>query len=422
MKYTKSNEEKSRVTIDYVVTMEEFEPYLEKSYQKNKHQFSLPGFRKGKVPRKMVELNWGKEVLFDDALNALIPDLYEESIRELDLEPVTQPVFTMDEVGEEEIKFNAVIALMPEVKLGQYKDFDIEELSTEVTDEDVEERIKKEAEANARLVPIKRKAKKGDVATIDFEGFVDGEAFEGGKAEGYDLELGSNTFIPGFEKGLMGCKTGEEHDVEVTFPEDYPGELAGKDAVFKVKVHEVKTKELPEIDDEFAQDVSEYDTLDEYKEYLKEEIKKEKEEAAVNHKADETYKRIIENLEVELPQEMIDQEAERLIQDFEHRLSHQNFSIDQYLEATGSTREEMLDNFKPQAEMNIKQSLAVEEIAKAENFDVTQEEIDEELKAIQESTNTSLEELEKIFGKDDYAMIKEDKKRRKAFEIMRGNI
>lgn len=422
MKYTKSNEEKSKVTIDYVVPMEEFEPYLEKSYQKNKHQFSLPGFRKGKVPRKMVELNWGREVLFDDALNELIPELYDESIKELELDPVTQPVFTMDEVGEEEIKFNAVVVLMPEVKLGQYKDFEIEELSTDVTDDEVDERIKLEAETNARLVPVEREAKEGDTLTIDFEGFIDDEPFEGGKAEGFDLELGSKSFIPGFEEGLEGTKAGEELDVKVTFPEDYPGELAAKEAIFKVKVHEVKEKELPAIDDDFAADVSEFDTLDEYKAYLKEEIQKEKEEEARNHKADETFKRIIENLEVELPQEMIDQEADRLVHDFEHRLSHQNFSLEQYLEATGSDEDTLRETFKPQAEMNIKQSLAVEEIVKQEDLEITPEEVDEEIKRIQEATNTPLEEIKKIFEADDYAMIKDDMKRRKAFEIMKGSM
>lgn len=422
MKYTKSNEEKSKVTIDYVVPMEEFEPYLEKSYQKNKHQFSLPGFRKGKVPRKMVELNWGREVLFDDALNELIPELYDESIKELELDPVTQPVFTMDEVGEEEIKFNAVVVLMPEVKLGQYKDFEIEELSTDVTDDEVDERIKLEAETNARLVPVEREAKEGDTLTIDFEGFIDDEPFEGGKAEGYDLELGSKSFIPGFEEGLEGTKAGEELDVKVTFPEDYPGELAAKEAIFKVKVHEVKEKELPAIDDDFAADVSEFDTLDEYKTYLKEEIQKEKEEEARNHKADETFKRIIENLEVELPQEMIDQEADRLVHDFEHRLSHQNFSLEQYLEATGSDKDTLRETFKPQAEMNIKQSLAVEEIVKQEDLEISPEEVDEEIKRIQEATNTPLEEIKKIFEADDYAMIKDDMKRRKAFEIMKGSM
>lgn len=412
----------AKLTIE--VSAEEFEAAIEKAYQKNKSKLSVPGFRKGKVPRKMIEQMYGKEIFFEDAANFVIPSAYAKAVDECTEEIVSQP--TIDVVQVEAGKpfiFTAEVALKPEVTLGKYKGVEVEKADTTVTEEEVNAAIDKERESNARTISIEDRAvKDGDMTVLDFEGFVDGVAFEGGKGENYPLTIGSNTFIPGFEEQLIGAELNKETEVNVTFPEDYQAaELAGKPAVFKCTIKEIKEKQLPELDDEFASEVSEFDTLAEYKEDVKKNLTEKKEAEAKNAKEDKVVDAIIEDAKMDIPEAMIATQQRQMADDFAQRIQMQGISIDQYFQFTGLTREAFLEQMKPQAEKRIKSRLVLEAVAKAENMEASEEEYKAEIKRMAEAYQMEEDKLTEMIGSFEEKSIKEDLCIKKAVDFVVEN-
>lgn len=375
--------EKNMAKLTIEVSAEELEKAIETAYQKNKNKMSVPGFRKGKVPRKMIEKMYGTGVFYEEAANELIPTAYEEALKENeDLEVVSQP--TIDVVQIEAGKpfiFTAEVALKPEVTLGDYKGIEVEKAEVTVSDEEVDAEINRERENNARTITVDDRAVvDGDIVNIDFEGFTDGEAFEGGKGEGYDLTIGSHSFIDTFEDQLVGKNIGDEVEVNVTFPEEYHApDLAGKPALFKVKINGIQTKELPELDDDFAQDVSEFDTMDEYKADVKAKLEEKKTAEANNAKEDAVITKIIENATMEIPDAMIDTQVRQMVNDFAQRLQMQGLSFEQYMQFTGATPEQLLEQMKPQAIERIQSRLVLEAIVAAENIEATEDEFKAEM-------------------------------------------
>ena len=348
---------------------------------KQKNKIAMPGFRKGKVPRQMIEKMYGPEIFYDDAANALIPKAYSEAYDECDLEIVSRPEINIVQIEKgKSFIFTADVATKPEVKLGEYKGLEVDKVSTRVTQKEVDAKIQEEAEKNAREVVVTdRPVADGDEVILDFEGFVDGEAFEGGKGENYPLTIGSGSFIPGFEEQLVGAEAEKEVEVKVTFPEDYHAEeLKGKEAVFKCTVHEIKAKELPELDDEFASEVSEFDTLDELKADIKAKIKEQKVNDGKRAQEDAAVDAIIESAKMDLPEAMVDTQARQMLDEFAQRMQQQGLTLDQYMQFTGMTADKMMDELRPQAEKRIKTRLVLEAIAKAENIEITDEKLDEE--------------------------------------------
>lgn len=412
----------AKLTIE--ASAEEFEAAVEKAYQKNKNKLSVPGFRKGKVPRKMIEQMYGKEIFFEDAANFVIPSAYAKAVDECTEEIVSQP--TIDVVQIEAGKpfiFTAEVALKPEVTLGKYKGVEVEKADTTVTDEEVNAAIDKERESNARTISIEDRAvKDGDMTVLDFEGFVDGVAFEGGKGENYPLTIGSNTFIPGFEEQLIGAELNKETEVNVTFPEDYQAaELAGKPAVFKCTIKEIKEKQLPELDDEFASEVSEFDTLAEYKEDVKKNLTEKKEAEAKNAKEDKVVDAIIADAKMDIPEAMIATQQRQMADDFAQRIQMQGISIDQYFQFTGLTREAFLEQMKPQAEKRIKSRLVLEAVAKAENMEASEDEYKAEIKRMAEAYQMEEDKLTEMIGSFEEKSIKEDLCIKKAVDFVVEN-
>ena len=412
----------AKLTIE--ASAEDFEAAIEKAYQKNKGKLSVPGFRKGKVPRNMVEKMYGKEIFFEDAANYVIPTAYAKAVEECTEEIVSQP--TIDVVQMEAGKpfiFTAEVALKPEVELGKYKGVEVEKSDVEVTEDEVNEAINKERENNARTVVVEDRAvKDGDMTVLDFEGFVDGVAFEGGKGENYPLTIGSNAFIPGFEAQLVGAEIGKEVEVNVTFPEDYQAEdLAGKAAVFKCTIKEIKEKELPELDDEFASEVSEFDTLAEYKEDVKKNLTERKESAAKNAKEDKVIEAIIADAKMDIPAAMVATQQRQMADDFAQRIQMQGISLEQYFQFTGLTRETFLEQMKPQAEKRIKSRLVLEAVAKAENIQVSDDEYNDEIKKMAEAYQMEVAKLEEMIGEFDKKAIREDLCIKKAVEFVVEN-
>ena len=412
----------AKLTIE--AAAEDFEKAVEQAYQKNKNKLSVPGFRKGKVPRKMIEQMYGKEVFYEEAANIVIPSAYAKAVDECEEEIVSQP--TIDVVQLEAGKpfiFTAEVALKPEVTLGKYKGIEIDKIDTTVTDEEVEEAINKERENNARTIAVEDRAvKAGDMTILDFEGFVDGVAFEGGKGENYPLTIGSNTFIPGFEDQLIGAEINKEVEVNVTFPEDYQSEeLAGKAAVFKCTIKEIKEKELPELDDEFASEVSEFDTLAEYKEDVKKNLEDKKAADAKNQKEDKVIEAIIEDAKMDIPAAMVTTQQRQMADDFAQRLQMQGLSIDQYFQFTGLSRDTFLEQMKPQAEKRIKSRLVLEAVAKAENIEVSEEEFKEEINKMAEAYQMEAAKLEEMIGQFETKAIKEDLAIKKAVDFVIEN-
>ena len=374
-----ANEVKFEITVE----AEKFEEATKKVYFKSAKYFNIPGFRKGKAPMQIVEKYYGKEIFYEDAFNEVAQEALEEAVEENKVEVVSRPEVDIKQMEKgKDLIFTVVMQTKPEAELGKYKGIEIKKIEYNVTDEDVEHELSHMQEHNSRLISIDdRAAEKGDIVNIDFEGFVDGKAFDGGKAENYDIEIGSNTFIPGFEDQLVGMKIDEEKDVNVTFPKEYfSKDLAGKDATFKVKLHEVKKKELPALDDEFAKDVSEFDTLDELKKNIKEKKQEQNEERAKYETQDEVIKALCENVKVEIPSGMIETETENMIKDLENRLSYQGLKLEQYLNMMGKTKEEMRKEYEPQAVEGIKSRLALEAVIKAEKIEATDKEIDKKIK------------------------------------------
>ena len=383
-----ANEVKLEITVDAA----KFDEAIKKVYFKSAKYFNIPGFRKGKAPMQIVEKYYGKEIFFEDAFNEIAGEALEEAVKENKLEVVSRPDIDITQIEKgKDLIFTAIMQTKPEAELGKYKGIEIKKIEYNVSDEDIEHELGHMQEHNARLVSIEdRPVESGDITTIDFEGFVDGKAFEGGKAEGHELEIGSKTFIPGFEDQIIGMKIDEEKDIQVKFPDEYfSKELAGKDAIFKVKVHEIKKKELPKLDDEFAKDVSEFDTLKELKEDIKQKQQKQNDEKAKYETQDAVIKAVCENVKVEIPSGMVEMEIDNMIQNMEQRLSYQGLKLEQYLQMMGKTEEEMKKEYEPQAIEGIKSRLAIEAVIKAEKIEATDEEIDEKLK-----------EMAKNYGKE----------------------
>ena len=374
--------EKNMAKLTIEVSAEDLDKAMEKAYQKQKSRISLPGFRKGKAPRKMIESMYGKGVFMEDAVNSLVPQEYTKALGECDLEIVSQPEInvTQMEPGKALI-FTADVAVKPEVTLGDYKGVEVPKSEIAVTDEEVDAEVKKEQDKNARTVAVEdRAAANGDITTIDFEGFVDGVAFDGGKGTDYALTLGSGTFIPGFEDQLVGANTGDHVEVKVTFPEEYQAkELAGKEAVFQCDVKKIETKEVPELDDEFAKDVSEFDTLAEYKEDVKKKLTEKKEKEARTAKENAAVDKAIENAQMDIPELMTKTECRQMMDDFSRRMQQQGLSMEQYFQFTGQSMDKMMEDMKPQALKRIQTRLVLEKVAEAENIQPSEEEITEEI-------------------------------------------
>ena len=412
----------AKLTIE--ASAEDLEKAIEKAYQKQKKQISIPGFRKGKVPRQMVEKMYGKAVFYEDAANELIPDAYEKALEECEEDIVSSPKIevTQIEAGKPFV-FTATVALKPEVKLGKYKGVKVDKIDVEVTDADIDAEINKEREKNARNITVEdRPVKDGDITTLDFEGFVDGVAFEGGKGENYPLTIGSGAFIPGFEEQLVGAEIGKEVEVKVTFPEDYQAEnLKGKDAVFKCTVKEIKEKQLPELDDEFAGEVSEFDTLAEYKEDVKTTLTLKKERDAKNAKENAAVDAAVAASEMEIPEAMLETQQKQMLDEFAQRISMQGLSMQQYFQFTGSNYQQMFEQVKPQAEERIKARLVLEAIAKAENLEATEEEYEKELQNMAEIYQMEVDKVRELMGEKEKKNIMQDLAVKKAAEFVADN-
>lgn len=413
--------EKNMAKLTIEVSAEDLDKAMQNAYLKARGKISIPGFRKGKAPRKMIEQMYGKGIFLEDAANALIPEHYSKALEECELEIVSQP--EIDVVQAEPGKafiFTAEVAVKPEVALGDYKGLEVPKSDVEVTDEDVDAEIKKEQEKNSRTVTVEdRGAENGDIATIDFEGFVDGVAFEGGKGTDYPLTLGSGSFIPGFEDQLVGAKAGDHVEVNVTFPEEYQAaELAGKAAVFQCDVKKVEAKELPELDDDFAQDVSEFDTLVEYKEDVKKNLteKKEKEARAVKESA--AVDKAIENAQMEIPDAMVDTQVRQMINDFASRMQSQGLTMEQYFQFTGMTVEKMQEEMKPQALKRIQTRLVLEKIAEVENIQPTEDEVNEEISKMAEMYKMEADKLKELLGDRELEQMKKDMAVQKAVTLV----
>ena len=403
--------EKNMAKLTIEVSASELEKALQSAYMKQKNKISLPGFRKGKVPRQMIEKMYGAEIFYDDAANALIPKAYADAYDECELDIVSRPEIDVVQIEKgKDFIFTATVATKPEVTLGEYKGLEVDKVSTRVTQKEVDAKIQEEAEKNARTITVEDRAvQDGDEVVLDFEGFVDGVAFEGGKGENYPLTIGSGSFIPGFEEQLVGAEAEKEVEVKVTFPEDYHAEdLKGKEAVFKCTVHEIKAKELPEIDDEFAAEVSEFDTLEEYKADVKAKIKEQKAADGKRNQEDQAVEQAVKNAEYEIPQPMIETQTTQMVEDFAQRIQSQGITLEQYFQFTGLTAEKMMEDMRPQAIKRIETRLVLEAVAKAENIEITDEKIDEELAKMAESYNMEVEKLKEFMGENEKKQMKED--------------
>lgn len=413
--------EKNMAKLTIEVSAEELDKAMQNAYLKARGKISIPGFRKGKAPRKMIEQMYGKGIFLEDAANALIPEHYSKALEECDLEIVSQPEIdvTQAEPGKAFI-FTAEVAVKPEVTLGEYKGVEVPKSETEVTDEDIDVEIKKEQEKNSRTVTVEdRGAENGDITTIDFEGFVDGVAFEGGKGTDYPLTLGSGSFIPGFEDQLVGAKAGDHVEVNVTFPEEYQAaELAGKAAVFQCDVKKVETKELPELDDDFAQDVSEFDTLAEYREDVKKNLTEKKEKEARAAKENTAVDKAIENAEMEIPDAMLNTQVRQMMNDFASRMQSQGLTMEQYFQFTGMTAEKMQEEMKPQALKRIQTRLVLEKIAETENIEVSEDEVNEEISKMAEMYKMEADKLKELLGDRELEQMKKDMAVQKAVTLV----
>lgn len=413
-------DEANKYELEVKVDKETFEAATLKAYKKQVKNINIPGFRKGKAPKHMIERMYGKGVFYDDAIEETYPSALADATVEAELKAISVDDLSVDEVGEDGYSFKAKITVAPELTVDGYKGIEVEKLSTEVTDELVEEELQAVRERNGRMVTVEdRAAENGDTTVIDFEGFVDGEAFEGGKSENYNLRLGDGNFIPGFEEAIVGHKTGEEFTIDVTFPEDYNAEnLAGKEAQFKIKLHEIKTKELPEVDDEFVKDVSEKDTLDEYKEELKEKVAKRLEEQAEKD-FDDKLTEALEKLAVEeIPEAMYNNEVRDMLNEFDMRLRSQGMDLQTYMKYTGMDQGAIEATYKPQAEKRVKIRLVLEAIARQEKIEVSDEDIENEYKKLADSYKAKVEEVKTYIAKDALA---EDIKVEKAMQLVRDN-
>lgn len=425
MEFALKNKENNRACFNIEITEEEFEKAIQKAYLKNRNKFNIPGFRKGKAPRKIIELNYGESIFYEDALNIILPQAYEDAVERLELEPVDSPEVDIEQLEKgKPVILKIEVTVKPEVKLGNYKSIEVEKVEYNVTDEDVERELKAIQEKNARIIDASdREIKEGDIVTIDFKGFIDGEQFEGGTAENQRLEIGSNTFIPGFEEQLIGKKKGDNVNVKVTFPEDYFKEnLRGKEATFEVVIHEIKEKELPKLDDEFAKDVSEFDTLEEYKNSIRERLEKEAKEREKIEFENKLIDKIVEESEVDIPEAMIEHQIEHEINDFNYRLRLQGLDLDQYLNLTNSKLEDLKKQIRPVAEKRVKTDLVLEAIGKKENVKVTEEDIDKELEKIAKEYNQEdIDKFKENMKKGDLSFLEAGIMRDKIIDLLVSN-
>lgn len=408
--------EKNMVTVTVEVGKDEFAPAIEKAYKKQVKQMKIPGFRPGHAPRKVIEGMYGVEIFFDEAMNFAFPEAYQAALEEAKLEPVEHPQVEVTEVSADGFTFKATFANYPEVKLGEYKGLSAEKPSVEVGDEDVDKKLRQMRERNARLVSVEREAQNGDTAVIDFEGKKDGVPFDGGKGESYPLELGSGSFIPGFEEQIVGMKAGDEKDIDVTFPEDYQAEeLAGKPVVFSIKLHEVKAKDMPELDDEFAKDVSEFDTLEELKADLRKKEEESREASAKQAFENNLMELVAANMECDIPEAMVENQARRVVDDYKMQVQSQGMRFADYLQMTGMKESDLLDSAKEPALRQLRGSLALEAIIKAENIEATEEEVDAEMQKMADQYGLSLEDVKKYLRSAD---VEEQIKREKALKLV----
>lgn len=403
--------EKNMAKLTVEVPAEQFEAALKTSYNKNKSRFNIPGFRKGKAPQAMVEKMYGVGVLYEDAINEAIDSTYAQAMEESGLDIVSRPEIGVDQVEKgKAFIYTATVAVKPEVTLGEYKGIEVEKAKPEVTDADVDAELKKVQEQNSRLVSIEdRPVADGDQTVIDFEGFVDGVPFDGGKATDYPLTIGSHSFIDTFEDQLIGKNLGEDVEVNVTFPAEYHAEeLAGKPAVFKVKVKEIKVKELPELNDEFAGEVSEFETLDEYKADVKAKLAETKQQQATTENENNVVQKVVDNASMDIPEPMIDLQVRNMIEDYAHRMQSQGISLEQYMQFTGSTMEQMQEQMRPQAERRIRTRLVLEAVVAAEGLEASEEAVEAEIKKMSESYKMEPEKIREIVGEEGLKQMKED--------------
>ena len=413
--------EKNMAKLTVEVSAEDFKAAIKKAFNKNKNRFAIPGFRKGKAPQAMIEKMYGEGVFYEDAADEAINASYAEAMKESGLDIVSRPEVTIEKIGKDEpFVYSALVAVKPEVTLGQYKGVEVEKADASVSAEDVEAELKKVQEQNARLLTVEdRGVEDGDQTVIDFEGFVDGKGFEGGKAEDYPLTIGSHSFIDTFEEQLIGKKIGEECEVNVTFPTEYhAADLAGKPATFKVTVKEIKVKELPELNDEFASEVSEFDTLDEYKKDVEKKLAEKKEIEANSKNEDAVVAKVVENATMEIPDKMIDAQAENMVQDMARRMQSRGLSLDMYLKYTGMTVEQMKEQARPDAEKRIRTRLVLEAVAKAENIQISDEKVDEEVAKMAEAYKMEVEKLKSYMSESDVKQMKEDLAVQQAVDLL----
>ena len=423
MKSTAEKVEKNKVKIEIQVDAQDFEKAMNKSYIKNKGRFVIPGFRKGKAPRAIIERYYGEAVFYEDAFNEIFPEAYSKAIEENNIEPVDQPELDIKQIGGgQNLIFTASVTVKPEVELGQYKGIEVEKLEYNVTDEDVESAIKAMQERYARWNTVEDAVvKEGDLVTLDFSGTVDGEPIEGGSAERYPLEIGSGSFIPGFEEQLIGLKPGDEKEINVTFPEDYGNEdLKGKEALFKVKIHEVKEKELPELDDEFAKDVSEFDTLDEYRASVRERLENQVKQEAKNLMEAQLIARIADATEIDIPEVMVERQIDNILMDLELSLYYRGMNLQRYLEATNTSMEDFRAQYREQAYTTVKNALILEKIAQTENIEATEEDIEKELEELAKQRQITADKAREMFA-DNMDSIKDRIKTRKTIDFLMEN-
>ena len=418
------NLEKNMAKLTIEVSAEELEKAIQAAYMKQRSKINIPGFRKGKVPRQMIEKMYGAEIFYEDAVNTLVSQEYPKAAEESGLEIVSRPDINVEQLEKgKPFIFTSEVAVKPEVTLGKYMGVQVKKMDISVTEEEITAEIDKERENNARTITIEDRAvADGDTAVIDFEGFVDGEAFEGGKGENHSLVIGFHSFIDTFEEQLIGKNTGEDVEVNVTFPEDYHApELAGKPALFKVKINEIKTKELPELDDEFAQDVSEFDTLAEYKESVEKKLTQRKETNAKRQKEEEAIQKVIEDSQMEIPDAMVETQTRSMLDDFANRIAQQGLSMEQYMQFTGMNVEKMMEQMRPDALKRIQSSLVLEAIAKVENIEVSEEELNSEINRMAELYAMEADKLVEYLGENGKQSIKQDLSIQKAVDLIREN-
>ena len=407
--------EKSRVALTIETSAEEFEAAVNKAYLKMRGKINVPGFRVGKAPRKIIEKMYGAEVFYEEAVNIILPDAYEAAVKEQELKVVGYPQVELESCTKDGVVFKCTVAVYPEVKLGQYKGLEAPKAEVKVVAADVNARLKEMADRNSRLVSVDRAVKKGDTADIDFEGFDNGVAFDGGKGENFDLEIGSGSFVPGFEDQLIGMKAGEEKDIDITFPENYTPELAGKPVVFHVKVNEVKEKQVPAIDDEFAKDVSEFDTLKDLKADIKKKLTAERTESAQRAFEDVLMAKVAEGIEADIPEEMVELQAERMMEQFKQQLASQGIPFDQYLKMTNTAEADFRKQAQGPAADQVKMDLAVEAIIKAEGLEASDEDVESEMKSVAEKYGMDLDTVKKYLRPED---VKEQVIREKVVKLV----